>query len=152
MTRRADRPHRPALASGSAGASRFARACCVAVAALGAAGLAGCDALLGWVSNPPPATAVPGGDGERGRLLLRQFGCGACHRIPGVAAAEGNVGPPLGRLHERVYLAGVIANTPSNLVRWIVDPQRVDPLTAMPDLGVTEPQARDMAAYLLEEE
>jgi cytochrome c len=133
-------------------ASRLVRSGCLGIGALAAAGLAGCDPMLGWVSNQPPAMSVPGGDGERGRLLLRQFGCGACHRIPGVATAEGNVGPPLAKLYERVYLAGVVANTPANLVRWIVDPQQVDPLTAMPDLGVTEPQARDMAAYLLKRE
>lgn len=124
----------------------------LAIGALVAAGLAGCDMMLGWVSNQPPPMVVAGGDVDRGRLLLRQFGCGACHRIPGVAAAEGNVGPPLGRLYERVYLAGVVPNTPEHLVRWILEPQEVDPLTAMPDLGVTEPQARDMAAYLLKRE
>lgn len=127
-------------------AARVGRLARLAGLASIAAALVGCDGL----TNQPPRVAVPGGDVDRGRLLLRQFGCGACHRIPGVAAAEGNVGPPLAKLHERVYLAGVVPNTPDNLVRWILDPQAIDPLTAMPDLGVTEPQARDMAAYLLQ--
>ena len=88
------------------------------------------------------------GDADNGRLLLRQYGCGGCHRIHGVAGAEGKVGPALDGLRTRVYLAGVIPNTPENLVRWIRAPQAIDPLTAMPDLRVTDAHARDMAAYL----
>jgi hypothetical protein len=47
-----------------------------------------------------------------------------------------------------MYIAGVLSNTPENLVRWIEDPPAVDPLTAMPNLGVAVPSARDMASYL----
>lgn len=88
------------------------------------------------------------GDAENGRLLLRQFGCGTCHRIPGVTAAEGNIGPPLDAIARRVYLAGILPNTPANMVRWIRSPQSIDPRTAMPDLKVTEAHAWDMTAYL----
>lgn len=95
------------------------------------------------------AAATDGsGDVERGRLLLRQFGCGSCHTIPGVDAAQGRVGPPLARLKERVYLAGVLPNTRGNLARWIRHPQQVQPGTAMPDMQVSEPHARDIVAYL----
>lgn len=96
------------------------------------------------------ASAAPaeGGDVERGRLLLRQFGCGTCHTIPGVDAAQGRVGPPLARLKERVYLAGVLPNTRANLARWIRHPQQVQPGTAMPDMQVSEPHALDIVAYL----
>jgi cytochrome c1 len=87
-------------------------------------------------------------DREAGRLLLRQYGCGACHHIPGVAAARGNVGPPLDRLAKRVYLAGSLPNTPENLVGWIRHPQKYEPRTAMPDMQVTEEHARRMVAYL----
>jgi cytochrome c2 len=86
---------------------------------------------------------------ENGRLLLQQYGCGSCHTIPGVANARGNVGPPLSGIGNRVYLAGVLPNTAENMVRWIREPQRVDPLTAMPDLQVPERHARDMVVYLL---
>lgn len=88
------------------------------------------------------------GDPEQGRLLLRQFGCGTCHRIPGVADAQGNVGPPLDGVARRVYLAGVVPNTPDGMTRWIRTPRAFDPRTAMPDLGVSEAHARDMVAYL----
>jgi cytochrome c2 len=91
---------------------------------------------------------VEGGDPKRGKLLLRQFGCGSCHVIPGVATADGTVGPPLDRIARRVYLGGVVPNTPGNMVRFIREPQAFEPQTAMPDLGVSEPHARDMTAYL----
>jgi cytochrome c len=88
------------------------------------------------------------GDPERGRLLLRQFGCGTCHRISGVADAQGNVGPPLDGVRSRVYLGGVLPNSPDRMARWIRTPKAFDPQTAMPNLGVSEEHARDMVAYL----
>lgn len=88
------------------------------------------------------------GDPERGRLLLRQFGCGSCHRISGVADAQGNVGPPLDGVARRVYLAGVLPNSPASMASWIRTPRAFDPRTAMPELGVGEAHARDMVAYL----
>lgn len=94
---------------------------------------------------PPPAL---GGSPERGRLLLRQFACGSCHVIPGVAAADGLVGPPLEHIARRVYLAGVLPNTPQNMASFIRDPSAFAPRTAMPDAGVGEEHARDMVAYL----
>lgn len=109
--------------------------------------LAAVLALPGCREKPPPAL---GADPENGRLLLRQFGCGSCHRIPGVAGAIGNAGPPLAGVGRRAYLGGVLPNSPVNMARWIRHPQDFDPRTAMPDLQVGESHARDMAAYLLE--
>src|SRR5688500_19747434 len=86
----------------------------------------------------PPAL---GGDPENGKLLLRQFACGSCHSIPGVANASGKVGPPLEGISKRVYLAGVLPNTPENMLRFIRHPAEVAPRTAMPDMGVTEAHA-----------
>ena len=94
------------------------------------------------------AQSKPAGDKEKGKLLLRQFGCGGCHRITGVADAVGNTGPSLEHFGKRVYIAGLVPNQTDNLVRFIRDPRSVDPRTAMPDLGVGEAHARDMAAYL----
>jgi cytochrome c len=88
------------------------------------------------------------GDPERGKLLLRQFGCGACHTIPGVADARGKLGPPLDGVARRVYLGGVLPNSPQNMAAWIGAPQKFDPPTAMPNLQVAPEHARDMVAYL----
>lgn len=95
-----------------------------------------------------PAWYVPGGDPVRGRLAIDQYGCGACHVIPGIATASGRVGPQLVGLQEQVYLAGVLPNQPENLVTWIRQPEQVTPHTAMPNLEVTEADARAIAAYL----
>ena len=104
--------------------------------------------LAGCGGDKPVPVPAPVGNVENGKLLLRQFGCGKCHEIPGVADARGQVGPPLGGVASRVYIAGLLPNTPANLVSFIRDPRRHHPASAMPDLGVTEPHARDMAAYL----
>jgi mono/diheme cytochrome c family protein len=88
------------------------------------------------------------GDVTRGKLALGQYACQACHTIPGITSSRPNVGPPLEGLASRSLIAGKLANTPDNLVLWIRDPQAVKPLTAMPDMDVSEVDARDMAAYL----
>jgi cytochrome c len=102
-------------------------------------------------NNPTMAVAYStptGGRVEEGRQTIAAFGCGACHTIPGVRGANGLVGPPLLWWSRRTYIAGELPNTPDNMVRWIRDPQRVEPGTAMPALGLTDQQARDVAAYL----
>ena len=91
---------------------------------------------------------ILGADPERGREAMREYGCPSCHVIPGVRGANGTVGPPLTGIASRTYIGGVIENTPENMVRWIIDPQRIDSLSAMPALGVPETRARDMAEYL----
>ncbi|HEX5973447.1 MAG TPA: c-type cytochrome [Gemmatimonadaceae bacterium] len=89
-----------------------------------------------------------GGNPDRGPLLIRSYGCGTCHTISGVTGANGLVGPPLTGIAERAYIAGVLPNAPENMVRWIENPKAVDSLTAMPVLGVSPADARDIAAYL----
>lgn len=95
-----------------------------------------------------PAWQVVGGDARRAPVLIIAFGCAGCHTVPGVEGANGNVGPPLTRFGSRAYIAGMLRNTPANLVRWIRDPQTVVPGNAMPNMGVTDKEARDIAAYL----
>ena len=85
---------------------------------------------------------------ERGPLLIREYGCGACHTLPGIAQTPRTVGPSLERVKVQLYIAGTLTNTPHNLRRWIQDPQQIRPHTAMPNLGVGLEDARDIAAYL----
>jgi cytochrome c len=94
------------------------------------------------------SAAVPGGDPALGPGLIRSYGCQTCHTIPGVPGADATVGPPLTDFGDRRYIAGEVANSGSNLVRWIMDPQSIEPATVMPDAGVTERDARNIAAYL----
>lgn len=104
----------------------------------------------GWWQEPEPAITVAGGNVEQGREALTRYGCIACHTIPGagIGGAQANVGPPLTDWAEREYIAGSLTNTPENLIRWIQNPQAIEPGTVMPTLGVSEADARDMAAYL----
>jgi len=95
-----------------------------------------------------PVWAIPGGSAQRGAERIAQYGCAACHTVPGVKNANGNVGPPLTRFGDRTYIAGMLANTPPNLIRWIREPQTVIPGNAMPNMGVSENDARDIAAFL----
>jgi cytochrome c2 len=91
---------------------------------------------------------LTGGNVEAARVALRDYGCNTCHTIPEVVDARGLVGPPLAQIANRIYVAGVLANTPDNLIRWIENPPGIDPRTAMPNLGVGEMDARNMSAYL----
>ena len=94
------------------------------------------------------AARLTGGDPARGPAAFRAYGCQACHTLGGVPGADAVVGPPLDGLAARAYIAGVLPNNGENLVRWIRDPQGVDGKTAMPDVGVSERDARDIAAYI----
>jgi len=116
--------------------------------------LAGLAAALVVVGCSSQGSAVPSGesqlgDPERGSRLISDYGCGSCHVVPGVRDADGQVGPPLTEFGRRSYVAGMLPNNAENLQRWIRDPQDVVPGNAMPDLGVSTIDARDIAAYLL---
>jgi mono/diheme cytochrome c family protein len=100
---------------------------------------------------PTMASAPTGrglGDAVAGKRALDQYLCATCHAIPGIVGANRHVGPPLAGMGKRQYIAGVLPNKPENMVHWIRFPQQVDPLSAMPDLGVSDKDARDIAAYL----
>jgi mono/diheme cytochrome c family protein len=101
-------------------------------------------------SECPRSEALPPGNAgaESGKTVLLQYSCHACHRIEGVVGPDVYVGPPLVDWSRRKYIAGVVPNTPANLVRWIVDPHAISPDTLMPDLGVSQAHARAMADYL----
>jgi cytochrome c len=117
----------------------------IAVAALCAVAttLTGCDN-----ARARDARVLTGGDPSRADAAIRRYGCGTCHQIPGISGARGNVGPPLSGIGLRQYLAGRLENTPDNMIRWIRTPQRIEPGNVMPDLGVNDRDARDIAAYL----
>lgn len=94
------------------------------------------------------AIRLTGGDPDKGRSAIGRYGCGSCHDIPGIRSARGTVGPPLGGIATRTYLAGRLSNSPANMMRWIQHPQHVERGTAMPEMGVTESDARDITAFL----
>jgi cytochrome c2 len=89
-----------------------------------------------------------GGNTVRGARMIQYYGCGSCHIIPGISGAAGLAGPPLSGIASRMYIAGVLQNTPQNMMRWIENPKAVDEKTVMPNLGVTQKDAADIAGYL----
>ena len=94
------------------------------------------------------AMELTGGDPDRGKTVWRSAGCGACHEIDGVDEASGKVGPPLKAIGSQALLAGRQPNDPSHLIAWVQHPQAVEPGVGMPELGLSDGQARDVAAYL----
>lgn len=119
--------------------SRAGRAAAVAVCVAVAGLLAGCGSQY---------EALPKANAERGRQLIVANGCGSCHRIGGVERANGDVGPSLRRFQRNALIAGEVPNKPDEVVRWLLNPQAIDPQTLMPNLRLTPDQARDIANYL----
>lgn len=115
-----------------------------------AAGAPVAEAMIGDGDAQPASAADAPPDPQRGRIALMQYGCTACHSIEGVVSRDIRIGPPLRNMAEQKFIAGVLPNTRENLARWIASPHEVDPLNAMPPMGVGRRDARDIAAYLLD--
>lgn len=101
-----------------------------------------CGLTMGCSNASPRAAQSSAAD------LMIHYGCPTCHVIPGVPGAVGKVGPSLAALPQRSYLAGVLPNTPANLERWMMHPQKFQPGIAMPEMGVSPADARQIAAFL----
>lgn len=117
------------------------------MSALQAVALGMCLALLACGRGSPQSEAG-NGNLRQGKLEIDRAACGSCHVIPDVAGADSLAGPPLTAFGDRKYIAGLLPNTPDNLALWIAHPQRIVPGNAMPDMGLSNIQARDIAAYL----
>lgn len=107
--------------------------------------LAACSGQVNGVPEPRPSTKSMV---NTGRALIASYGCGACHTIPGVPGADATVAPPLNKFYERTYISGQVPNTWNNLIEYIETPEKIEPGTVMPDLGVSADEARAIAAYL----
>lgn len=105
----------------------------------------------GWKSQhrrSHVAQVLTKGDASRAPPIMRRYGCAGCHTIPGIAGADGQVGGSLADIRRRVFIGGVANNSADDLVKWIVSPQSFSPRSAMPATGISEAEARDVAAYL----
>jgi cytochrome c oxidase subunit 2 len=100
-----------------------------------------------WVARQKTAPAEPTGLAVDGKAVFAKSACVGCHTIEGVSA--GVLAPNLTHFGSRSTLAaGMWPNTPDNVAAWVRDPQRLKPGVKMPDLGVTDEQAKALAAYL----
>lgn len=117
----------------------------VVLIALGAGG--------GWLKHQrsveTQANATTGGVAAHAVPVMLANGCAGCHTISGVPSATGLVGPALDKSFAlKTHLGGRLPNTPTNLIHWLRASREIDPDTAMPSTGISEQQARDVAAYL----
>ena len=85
---------------------------------------------------------------KRGKTLVFAYGCAVCHTIGGVNDYPGSIGPPITNWAKRKYIAGKLPNRMSQLILWLKNPKAYKKQTAMPNLGITEDEAVDIAAYL----
>jgi cytochrome c oxidase subunit 2 len=101
------------------------------------------------VQQPGTAQKPQGSDYATGEQLFMTKGCVGCHSLQAVNAPKGMVGPNLANVGARSYIAaGTLKNTDENLARWIRNPQAIKKGVLMPNLGVSEPESRALAAYL----
>ena len=133
----AESPPAPRLARRDAGTA------CAAALLLGLVALFSCNRR-----DERDAEALTGGRVARAPDLIGHYGCGSCHSIPGVPGATGTVGPPMDHMASRTYIAGRLPNEPDAMIAWLRNPQHFEPKTSMPEMGVQESDARDIAAYL----
>jgi cytochrome c oxidase subunit 2 len=83
-----------------------------------------------------------------GRDIFEKTSCVNCHTIGGTRA-NGRFGPDLTHLMSRdTIAAGVIANTPENLRRWIRNPDDIKPGSRMPAMKLNDQELDAVTAYL----
>jgi cytochrome c oxidase subunit 2 len=101
-----------------------------------------------WAAHErAPAAAPASTDAQVGRVVFARS-CGACHAVAGTEAL-GHVGPELTHVASRSAIgAGALANTPSNLARWIVAAPQVKEGARMPAIPLDTAQLRSVIAYL----
>ena len=101
-----------------------------------------------WVAQQQAAPAEAAGTAAAGKAVFAGHACVGCHTIKGVSA--GTLGPDLTHFGSRTMLAaGMWPNTAENVAEWVKDPQRLKPGVKMPALGLSDEQAKSVAAYLM---
>jgi mono/diheme cytochrome c family protein len=115
--------------------------------------------IVAWLrhgASPLGALSLGDASAESGRRLLESKGCGSCHLMGGVPPLPTLPDPKLGdeRTRRGVMLAPDLRHTrerwaPAELVAWLRDPQKLRPGTLMPATGFSDPEARDVARYVL---
>jgi len=105
------------------------------------------DAFERWAAAQRVTPAPRTGLAAQGKAIFASGACVACHTIRGVSA--GVLGPDLTTFGSRRTLAaGMFPNTPERVAEWVKNPGGLKPGVKMPALGLTDDQARAVAAYL----
>jgi mono/diheme cytochrome c family protein len=101
---------------------------------------------LAQIREIQPGIPTDVGEAGPGKVLFGSKGCAGCHMIGGVGGA---VAPALDRYGTQPDIADVLPMNEDNLTRWLQNPPAVKPGTLMPNLGLSEEEARQIAEYLL---
>jgi cytochrome c oxidase subunit 2 len=101
---------------------------------------------------PAPAAPVDPLYARGDTLFRTKGGCIGCHSLqatPAPTTLAGLLGPNLANVGARTWIgAGTLRNTDENLARWIHNPQAIKVGVGMPKLGLSEDEARALAAFL----
>jgi cytochrome c len=104
---------------------------------------------IGPVKTEIPAGPIDHAKVERGEKIF-EGKCSACHKF-----SERYVGPSLGKVTERrtiTYVMNMMLNPQEMYTRHPVAKQLLaEHMTQMPNLGLTQDEARDVAEYLREQ-
>ncbi len=102
-----------------------------------------------WVAQQKTVPGEPETELEqRGAEVFATGACIGCHVIEGTPGT-GVTGPNLTHFGSRTTLgAGILKNTPGNLYKWLVDTQSVKQGNLMPNVEMTDEDARALVAYL----
>jgi cytochrome c oxidase subunit 2 len=102
-----------------------------------------------WVAAQRAAPAEAAGLAAEGKAVYTRSACVGCHTIRGVSA--GTLGPDLTHFGSRaLFGAGLWPTTAEHLVPWLKDPPALKPGAKMPNLNLSDAEARALAAYLLD--
>jgi len=72
--------------------------------------ICGCDGQ----QKQTASALTHGGNPDEGRREIEYYGCASCHVVPGVAGAQGLIGPSLKQIENRNYIGGVIKILPTS--------------------------------------
>ena len=96
-----------------------------------------------------PGQAATTDAAVKGLALFQTSSCMNCHAIRGVTGADARVAPDLTHVASRRQLgAGILENTPTNMRRWLKNPQHIKPGALMPDFNLTDQQLDELGTYL----
>lgn len=105
------------------------------------------EAFDRWVAAQKVAPAEPAGDAAEGKAVFTRSACVGCHTIRGVST--GALGPDLTHFGSRaLFGAGLWPTTVDHVVAWVKDPPALKPGSKMPNLHLTDAEAKALAVYL----
>ena len=94
-------------------------------------------------SAPPP----PIGNATAAKAHMEKYSCQACHVIPGMGPG-GALGPDLTGFGSRPTLNARVPKNPQAVAAYLLNPTAIDAQTSMPAVGLSEEEAKDIAAFL----